>query len=64
MKLTCDGAAKQVSAGVGLCFIESQNWPGNVESGLEMLFSSATLLWMLVMNHGRLVVLFSDCLTL
>ena len=35
------------------------------ETGLEMLFSSATLLWTPAMNHmhGQLVVLFCDWLT-
>ena len=34
----CNGAAKQVSAGVAPCDIKSRNLFGNVKAGLEILF--------------------------
>ena len=45
--------------------VTSRNLFGNVETGLEMLFSSAPLLWTstLAMNQSRVVVPFSDWFT-
>ena len=52
-----------VSVGVATRNIKSRNLFRNVETGLEMSFSSAILLWTLAMNHCQLVVPFSDWLT-
>ena len=56
---------KNVSAGVAPCNIKSRNLFGNFETGLEMLFSSAPLLWTstLAMSQSRVVVPFSDWFT-
>ena len=35
----CNGAVKQVSAGVATCNIKGRDSFGNVETGLEMLFT-------------------------
>ena len=59
----CNGPEKNVLAGVGRPNLKSRNLFGNVETGLEMLFSSAILLWTLVMNQSRVVVTFFDSLT-
>ena len=56
-------SSKQVSADVAPSNIKSRNLFHNVETGLTMLLSSAILFQMLAMNHGRLVVPFSDWLT-
>ena len=37
LKLVCNGAAKQVSAGVAPCNIKCRNLFGNVKTGLKML---------------------------
>ena len=55
-----NGSAQQASADVALSTIKSRNLFENVETGLEMLLSSAILFWTLVMNYGRRVVPFSD----
>ena len=46
---------EEVSAGIALCNIKGQNLFGNIETGLQMLFSSVILLWMFAMNRGRLI---------
>ena len=67
MKLKCNDAAKNVSAGVASCNIKRRNLFGNVETGLEMLplvcTLSAILVWTLPVNHGCLLVTVSDWLT-
>ena len=35
----CNGPAKKVSAGIALCNIKGRKLFGNVETGLEMLFT-------------------------
>ena len=71
LKLMCNSSGKQVSAGISLLYYNyMKSWKlfRNVESGLQVLFLfctlSATLVWMLAMNHNELVILFSDWLNL